>query len=800
MQQERGDFSEASSNDSSALDGHTTHRFSHLVRSRPSQSHDENVNMESVHSQGRGKTRHGGVADVVIYPPTSRTRNERFASHGNNDGNFPETRRSPKHKNSSSPQNSNLQKNSTSSWFPMTLPSIGSLVSTPSDEQLHYKNRISPPKAVSSPTFLEEIGTGHKSSTDRSKPQQPPINKKSFHFESESLKPSSVQENGRQKARIPFKSPSVWESPPKGKLRKNGPNSIRSVSLSSSKQETTCRIKTASSTFPKSRSRSRSYSRSPSPVYERPSRKIKTDNSEFHNLLSCAASPDDNLFLEALELLTTSPNPRQLAKTKLSDAHDWTALHIASLSNPPLYLIYALLLVFPEGAAELDSAGRLPLHLAAGSETNVCVLNTLVRFYTDGVYTKDDRGLIPLHLALLRDGDEDIPVDAFRILLGQNIGVGAKEVRIGGGPRTVRDGYMRKKEHLNLQLNEIHGGVLGPSPGSLMMKEQKRRKAIMQLRNKDVRKESLSRGFARNIEDADSQDGNPHRHEHLVSLWIDEGKSVKDRFGDMELNETDEFSSDVQHCLKQLAQWKKKFDREHKVERSAETESLQKVNPATIPAPPHMRLPVHMAIRRNHRKKKNHKSTHGVSTRIMRPPNQNEVLRVLIHAFPSSLIIRDSQDQTPLMTCLNLIHYSSVHPIDMDTIEILLGMQTAGYKPAPQWLEDINFFQQHQNYVLGYSSPAERFSAWTSNAAMVSCDGKLPLHVAAREGLPTSIVHAILTFYPGAKHAKDDCDSTPLHCALQNMTSETSLDIDMICMLLDEKVLRIKMLVEFSKH
>jgi len=117
---------------------------------------------------------------------------------------------------------------------------------------------------------------------------------------------------------------------------------------------------------------------------------------------------------------------------KLSDAHDWTALHIAFLSNPPLFLVYALLLVFPEGAKEVDNAGRLPLHLAAGSETSVCALKTLVRFNNEAICTNDDRGYIPLHLALLRDGNEEIPVNILRILLGQTVGSGEAIIRLGG--------------------------------------------------------------------------------------------------------------------------------------------------------------------------------------------------------------------------------------------------------------------------------------------------------------------------------------------------------------------------------
>ena len=476
---------------------------------------------------------------------------------------------------------------------------------------------------------------------------------------------------------------------------------------------------------------------------------------------------------------------------KLSDAHDWTALHIAALSNPPLYLIYALLLVFPEGAKELDGAGRLPLHLVAGSEPNICILNTLVRFNNDAVCVKDDRGLIPLHLALLRDGSEEIPVDVLRILLGQNIGMGDAEIRIGGGSRKVRDGYMRNKEHLNLQLDEIQGGILGTSRNTATMRERKRREETMRMMNtSNGKKESLSRGFARNIEDVDSQDGDPHKHEHLSSLWLNEG-GHRDRYGAMELREANGFSPEVQHCLKQLAFWKKRYDREHNPKVSERDASLPRINPATIPASPYMRLPIHMAVRRNHQKNKTADSSHRAPPLAL-PPNQNEILRILIHAFPMSLKIRDHQGKTPLMTCLHLAHHPATHPINLDMIELLLGIRTAGFRAAPQWLEDIDFFQQHQNALEQNPSTGlyNGSLSYASNAAMISCDETLPLHIAARESLPTSIVHAIYTCYPGAKYAQDERECTPLHCALQNMTG--SLDLETMYMLMDDKVLRIK--------
>jgi hypothetical protein len=493
-------------------------------------------------------------------------------------------------------------------------------------------------------------------------------------------------------------------------------------------------------------------------------------------------------------MLATSKNPRKLAQMKLSDAHDWTALHLVFLSNPPLFLVYALLLVFPEGAKEVDNAGRLPLHLAAGSETGVCALNTLVRFNNEAICSHDDRGYIPLHLALLRDGNEEIPMDVLRILLGQTTGSGKAAIQLGGTiPRGVRDGYMRNKEHLNLELDDIQGGLLGVSRGAAIMKERKRREAMMKLSRKKSH-EPLSRGFARNIEDADSQDGDPLKHEHLSSLWANDAHYQSDPFGDMELVETNQFSSEVQHCLKQLAQWKKRYDREQKTETSPNLAPKSHiVNPATIPAPPYSRLPLHMAVRRNHKKKSQEGSNANTVSSLAPPPNQNEILRILIHAFPPSLMIKDSHDKTPLMTCLALVHHPAIHPVDLNMIELLLGTRTLGYKAAPRWLEDIDFFRQHQKSIGRHAHEIQQNSTTlATNAAMIPCDETLPLHIAAREALSTSIVHTIYTSYPGAKYAQDERDSTPLHCTLQNLTGRTSLNLEMIYMLMDDKVLRIR--------
>lgn len=783
-------------------------------------------NVEVMHT--RNNKRGGGVKDVIMHPP-NRTYT-RYNQSSSNDGRKNVRGKEVFSTPNASPTNSQMNgKNSgESSWFPMSIPSIGSLISQPSDENpstqsgsRNLAQDYSKPATRSSPRFGSFPVSYERpmSPTIQSNPSaltnpfssrsdddtlSPPRNKNKFNpFGSRSPSTSPNDDMKRYAQSNKKSSPSQ---------KKRGRNPFASISPKSSPTDQINTIPlsksaegsrpTGDQTMPlnpfSSRSRStsrsptingnpRSYSRSPSPVYERPSRKITTDQSEFHRILSCAATPEDAQFIEALEILAASKNPRKLAQTKLSDAQDWTALHIASLSNPPLYIIYALLLVYPEAAREVDSDGRLPLHLAAGSDSSVCVVNAITRFNNDAVCAKDSRGFTPLHLALLRDGKEEIKIDALRILLGQSIGRSEAVIDLGGKLRRgVKDGYLRNKEHLNLELNQIQGGLFGVSKNAAALRDRKRREKLANMNKTD---QLLSRGFAANISQIDSQDDNPFHHDHLSSLWENDEQYDHDPFGDLELIESNKFTADVQRYLKQLAQWKKKYDKDHpKPDEDDSKQHSNFVNPATIPSPTHFRLPLHMAVRRNHNR--NSKRENKVTT-LSPPPNQNEILRILIHAYPPALTIKDTQDKTPLMTCLALIHHPAMHPVDLDTIELLLGTRTIGYRPAPKWLEDMDFSRQHQSSIArqGYK---QDLGSLAVNAAMIPCDETYPLHIAAREALSTPIVQAILTSYPGAKYAQDERDCTPLHCILENLTGSSTINLEVVKMLMDEKVLRLR--------
>lgn len=700
---------------------------------------------------------------------------------------------------------------SQNSWFP--IPSFGSLVaSVPSDEAAfrdtsrsgsNFRNKAaSPMSAYGSPKSRDSIYTNpfDSSPETHSREMQSPspphslnINTFSYEmnnagFDSRSGSSPMIQENLSRITDTFSPLSSGSPSPRLGRQNRVMEN-IRNPFLKSSSNSESPESSDNNYIRSNIRTRSRSYSRSPSPKIQRPKRTIITDESKFHNLISSGTSPDDTQFMAALEFLANSPNPRALVEKQISSSQNWNALHIAALSNPPLYFIYALLLVYPEGVKIKDSEGRLPLHLAAGSETSVSVLNTLVRHFHQSVSIKDNKGLIPLHLALLRDIGDEISIDVLRVLLGQNINASLISSYRGnrdGKPGKVRDGYMRKKNHLNLELDDIQNGILGLSRNTVAERERKRREAISM--NNEGQTSSLSRGFGSSIQDIDSRDANPLKHEFLASLWEEEGPNCNDLYADLELTEIDNCSPLIRQGLKQLALWKKKYDRNNPVSDSEETDDFDLSNPASIRAPRYNRLPLHMAVRRNH--KKGQPTDIRKVSKLSPPPNQNSILRILIHAYPAALMKRDSLDQTPLMTCLQLSHHLAIHPIDVDMIELLLGMRSPGFIPAPRWLEDEEFSRRHQKSIItGFEIDIGHIP---TNAAMVPCENRLPLHVAAREALGYDIVHAIYSCYPGAKYIQDDRKCTPLHCVLENIVPSDKIDFDVVLMLLDEKVLRLR--------
>lgn len=503
---------------------------------------------------------------------------------------------------------------------------------------------------------------------------------------------------------------------------------------------------------------------------------LRSNESKLHSLLSCATSPNDPKWMEALQILTTSSNPKQIAKMKIPHAHNWTALHIAALSNPPLYLIYALLLVYPEAVKEVDSGGRLPIHLAAGSEASVGVLSILVRFYDESVIMEDERGLIPLHVALLRDAGEEMSTGVIRVLLGQSLN---SVRRTNGITRKVKDGCMRRGEHLNFKLSDVKEGIFGDNPNAIHMKEKRKRE--LRMKSMDAKMGNFSRGFAYDTTEVEPSDGLPFKHEYLVTLWDDESVMDVDIFGDTEMKETQNFSAEVHQLLRKLSKSSKKANLSNEKQ---ENESLveRTVSPASIPTP-NSRLPIHMAIKRNFQ------IAESIQLSL---PQQNDILRILIHANPSSLMYRDHLGKTPIFTYLEMIDECTMQQVDLEMVELLLGMRIPGFRVAPQWLEDADIVKSQQQKTNDwYNSNTPCFTVY--NPAMVPSIKTLPLHVAALKALPTPIIYAIYYCYTGAKYVQDESSRTPLHCVLNMQSSSSSdLDLDVLCLLIDEKIVRLR--------
>ena len=525
--------------------------------------------------------------------------------------------------------------------------------------------------------------------------------------------------------------------------------------------------------YPDSSSKTRKASRSPERQRVRATTALLTNDSKLHNLLSCATSPSDPKWMEAMKVLANSPNPTQLAKMKISHAHNWTALHIAALSNPPLYVIYGLLLVYPDAVREMDSGGRLPIHLAAGSEASASVLSILVRFYNDSVMIKEGRGLIPLHLALLRDGGEEMSSDIIRVLLGQSSSSSKSK-----GLRRVRDGGMRRGEHLNLKLADVKTGIFGENKNAISMKE--RRKREIRIENMEAANNwQFTRGFAPSNLEIDSTDGIPYKHDHLVSLWEDDGVIDVDTFGNTELIEAKNFGFEVQNYLRKLAKYKKKLSEDNSSEQNQDSE--HRINPAYISATK-MRLPIHMAIKRNF----------SVSESFrLSIDKQNDILRLLINANPSSLMCKDKSGKTPITTCLELIDEDSSYEIDLEMIELLLGLRTRDFRVAPHWLEDVDIVESQQNLFRNWDK-SNSIGCNAYNPAMIQYGETLPLHIAVSKVLPPSIIYTIYSCFPGAKYVQDENKCTPLHSALQPSSDKSHLDLNILALLIDKRVIPIR--------
>ena len=403
------------------------------------------------------------------------------------------------------------------------------------------------------------------------------------------------------------------------------------------------------------------------------------------------------------------------------------------------------------------------------------------------------------------ENEEELNVETLRLLLGQAVSPRHGGKGKGGTGRIVLDGRMRKGEHLKMDPGKIGTGAFGESQSS---------KALKRVRDKSwgsigsYTGQKLSRGFGRardsesngkrNGENSydddptyDPDDHNPLRSP-LLTLWEGEdteGEEEKEgdrkethsprgtKYLEVLVEEGEIIDNEVRSYLRHLIQWKRKRRRGNdgkgggKGINNTKTdwrEKLKKMatglNPAAVQASSYKRLPLHMAIRRQ---------THidGQQRRWDRGSNPNDIYRILVHAHPLSLMIKDlPHGWTPLMTFLELSSLSPSNSIEttftsvatLTTVELLLGLRTAGFKSAPDWLPEA-------------SDSNISWKPRLLNPAMVAVEegtGCLPLHVAAGDpSLDPDVIRAIYACHPAARHIQDNLGRTPLHHALKGIVS-----------------------------
>ena len=440
----------------------------------------------------------------------------------------------------------------------------------------------------------------------------------------------------------------------------------------------------------------------------------------LHDLCSEATSPDDAAWRNALYLLSIQP---ELA-TATEDG--FSPLHVCCLGSapPPDFMVRAILYCEPACARAVDTGGRLPLHMIAASSADALIMQLLVEEYPQAVYKTDARGLTPLHM-LMRNDDVELTMDRVRILLGQTVPRGKR------APRKERI-VQRRGQHLELNVDEVNRMIERPQP----------------------RDEELDISFE--IQD------NERRHEMQTKSYPD----------------------DVQVSFQKLAMWKRKQKRRQKDGEDkpisidlAQSMKDEEKNPASIAAPPSMQLALHMAVRRRDRDDEPFEDEEDYCFDVRNPPpNRNEIIRVIISAYPRGLVTQDANGDTPLM--IVLLNQDCLPNVEL--IQLLLGMTTAGYESLPPWADDLPL----------HESPEGKYA----NPAMVPTldTNQLPLHVAAEE-MPSfyTAIEAIHSAYPGAVVVQDVRGRTPLHMALRNY-QRIQPDPKVVSLLLTDKVAQIR--------
>ena len=101
-----------------------------------------------------------------------------------------------------------------------------------------------------------------------------------------------------------------------------------------------------------------------------------------------------------------SDNPSEVAKK--DKIHGRLPIHRAIIHNAPVYLIEAIIQLYPVAMTTPDQLGNLPFYYAIINNANYAIFLLLLSYNIEGLKKADKEGQIALHLAITRKMNESI--------------------------------------------------------------------------------------------------------------------------------------------------------------------------------------------------------------------------------------------------------------------------------------------------------------------------------------------------------------------------------------------------------
>jgi hypothetical protein len=464
-------------------------------------------------------------------------------------------------------------------------------------------------------------------------------------------------------------------------------------------------------------------------------------NLALHDLCGEAVAVDDVTWRNAVHLLSQSPT---LASTV--DAQRWTPLHICCLSHTPLYMLHALLHLYPEAASLPDDGGRLPLHLLAATTADLSALEVLVQAHTAAIGAIDHHGCTPL-LLLLRNRAVQVTFRHVQVLLGMTTTTTSVTTNTNNNTVHATNAVsIRRGEHLDLNLQQLD-------------------------RWRTVRKSAVVTNFLHH-NDIDTSDY-PHNDVRVALRKIATWKAQTKPPGEEENVEV---------------AWKPGGTSIHHPQGGyyADDGTLALLHPAEMPNDDR-EYPIHLVIQRafvdrtplqvdvsrtaqlrsddddddnEHNDDENSVVDKNRSPADLEnghdddddaPPSITQatsIVRLLAAECPAALTVRDSFGLTPLLHIL-----MQPESPDIELVEMLLGKRTAGHTGISRFCYDDDNNDHRINAAM-LAHPDTR---------------QLPLHIVAEEYAANySMIRAVTEAHPFAKGVQDARGRTPLHLALHS--------------------------------